>query len=92
MFNALFNGLECTLSEIRDNQLIPLRAQLSQSALHKLSSLLCCDMHFSADGLAFSAACTACLLLVSISGSRLSLKMVEKHSFSKQAAGGTVLD
>lgn len=28
VFNALFNSLECTLIVIRDNQLIPLKAQL----------------------------------------------------------------
>lgn len=88
MFNAFFNGLECTLGEIRDKQLIPLRAQLLVKG-HFTSCCLCCDVHFRADGLAFSAACTACLLLASISGSPLSLKMVETSipSPSKQLKG-----
>lgn len=44
-------------------------------------------------GLAFSAACIVCLLLASISGSLLSSEDDgNKHSFSKQAAEGSVLD
>lgn len=41
MFNAFFNGLECTLGEIRDKQLIPLRAQLLVKG-HFTSCCLCC--------------------------------------------------
>lgn len=82
MFNALLNGLE------RDG-LISARLGTtsegtadSQRALHKLSSILCCDVHFRADGLAFSATLTVCLLLALISGIPLSLKMLDTNAAS----------
>jgi len=95
MFSVFINGLERTLSELVDHTRLGANSWYTgghssiQRDLHELLPVLCCDVHFGADGLTFLCCLGCSFLLGSTSGSPLSLTMFETSfpSQSKQLKG-----